>query len=921
MTKKHIINLWFTLFLAVLCTAANGQVESLRQQMATISAYNTAHMPERIFVSTDKWNYAKEDTLWFKTYVFDATLTSTTCSGLMYIEIVNAENEVVSRNMVSLSNGLGWGNIVLKADRYREGTYTMRAYTNWMLNFGQRDIFSRQFNIDGALDDEKWMINSRYELTEKEGVNNVKTSISLQKQDGKPILLEDIQVKILDRLWKLNSAKLNTGVDGKLEFDFNLPPKTKISDVNIELTKKTRKQEDIVYTLPVIINRDEKTDVQFMPEGGSLVAGINGRIGFKSINEEGQGVDVSGSIYNSKGEKLTDITSIHKGMGSFELKPQPNEKYTAKVNVKGKELTFTIPAVKASGMVMNIDNSANKDSILITVAASADIKQGGGLYYLIAQARNTVCFGGNVNAAKGVVSLRAPKSAFPTGVARFTLLSPQQQPVAERIVYVDHHDQIKLNITPSKSTYTDRDSVTLEITATDKDGAPVYGAFSLAVTDDLQARTDTSGYSDISAKILLADDLKGNIENPGWYFAKGDEQQKAAALDALMLTQGWVKYDWKDTFSKKQKALTYNAEPEFAIRGKVTNAFNGKLKNTNVFLMAKNPPLILLTETDEDGKFEFTGLTPTDTIKYSVQAKNKAGKAYNVVTKLEQFVPPELISVYQRQVPLYVNIDTARLVAIRTKQLYDAEEENVSGTKLKEVVIKAKKVIKESKNLNGLGESDFAMDERDIAAMSKVTLLEILKKIPGFEMEERYKPSGIFTINGKYAFITIDGLPAGKAAEGYNRYELLNYVYNDDIKGVEVMTEIKNVEPYVDKFGGPPPGKVCFVEITTYSGKGIFRKPPGIELYQPPIFAAKKEFYSPLYTVKKATIGVDVRSTIFWAPNVVTDEKGKATVDFYTADKTATYTVNIQGADMEGLVGAQQIKLNVIAGTGDITAK
>src|SRR3954468_12543879 len=124
MYKRGIISILFTMLLAFSFMGANGQTTSLRKDMATLSAYNTSRMPEKIFVSTDKWNYAKEDTIWFKTYVFDATLTSTTRSGLMYVEIVNAANEVVSRNMVSLSNGLGWGNIFLKADRYPEGTYT-----------------------------------------------------------------------------------------------------------------------------------------------------------------------------------------------------------------------------------------------------------------------------------------------------------------------------------------------------------------------------------------------------------------------------------------------------------------------------------------------------------------------------------------------------------------------------------------------------------------------------------------------------------------------------------------------------------------------------------------------------------------------------------------------------------------------------
>ncbi|RZA03177.1 MAG: hypothetical protein EOP47_03960 [Sphingobacteriaceae bacterium] len=913
MCKKGI-SILFIVFLAALSLGVQAQV---RQKMEVVSSYNTARMPEKIFVHTDKWNYNKGDTLWFKTYVFDATMAATNKTGLMYIEIANSDNKIINRNMVALTNGTGWGSVFFKPERYPEGTYTMRAYTNWMRNFDEQDIYSRQFNIDGELDDEKWMINSRYELTENEGVNNVKTSISLQKQDGKPILMEDIQVKILDRLWKLNSAKLNTGVDSKLEFNFNVPAKTKISNINIELTKKTKKQDDVVYTVPVVINRDEKADMQFMPEGGNMVLGINGRIGFKAINEEGQGVDVSGGVYNSKGEKLTDITSIHKGMGSFNLKPELNEKYTARVNYKGKQISFKLPEAKASGMIINVDNITNKDSIIIHVNASTDIKQAGAMYYLVAQSRNVVCYGANVNTAKNTIRLSAPKAAFPTGVARFTLLSQLNKPITERIVYVDHHDQIRLSITPSKTTYANRDSVTLEIAAADKDGNPVQGTFSVAVTDDLQARPDTSGYGDINAKVLLADDLKGNIENPGWYFTKGDTIKKAKALDALMLTQGWVSYDWDEVFSTKQKPLAYKPEPEFVVRGKVTNAFNKKLEKTNVILVGKDPSVILETQTNEDGEFLFTGLTPSDTVRYHIQAKNKRDKAFNIGTKLEEFIAPVFTSVQQRQVPLYVNIDTARLVAIRTKQLYNAEEEKVSGTKLKEVTIKERKIVQGSKTL--VEEPDLTLNKEDLEGRGKLTLRNILNKIPGFTFKGRRT-----MIGDKFTHFIVDGrfeLSSGGATgrvSGLDRNIIFDHIGVEDIKGIEVMTTDKNVIKYIERF--VPIGALVnvsehsFIEITTYSGKGFTKQIPGAEVYQPPVFAAKKEFYSPQYTVKKPTVGVDVRATIFWSPNVVTDEKGKATIGFYTADKTATYTVNVQGSNMEGLVGAQQTKLNVKAG-------
>lgn len=916
MPKRITINILLTIFFAAVYMDTKGQtVPSVRQKMAAITAYNAERMPEKLFIHTDKWNYNREDTLWFKAYVFDATMAATTKTGLMYIEIADANNSIINRNMVSLSYGMGWGSITLKPERYPEGTYTLRAYTNWMRNFDEHYIFSRQFTVEGALD-ENWMINSRFELTEKEGVNNVKTNLAFSKDNGNPMFGEQLDLFINAGRRRLYRTKLNTGVNGTLNFDFNLPSKVSANEINIALIKKAKNEKEVTFNVPVIINRDEKTDLQFMPEGGNLVAEINNRIGFKAINEEGKGVNVSGSIYNSANKQVVDFKSIHLGMGTFELTPQPNEKYNARINYNGKELTFALPAAKPTGLVMSIDNTISKDSILITVTPSADIKQAGAMYYLIGQARNIVCYGANVNTGRASIRFSAPRSAFPTGVARFTLLSPLNVPVAERIVYVDHHDQIKLSITPSKTIYANRDSVSLEISATDKDDKPVAGSFSLAVTDDAQAKPDTSGYYDMTTKLLLAYDLKGNIENPGWYFAKGDAQQKAAALDALMLTQGWVSYNWQDGFSAKQKQLTYIPEPEFVIKGKVTNAFNKKLKKTDVILLGLNPTLIMQTQTDEAGAFAFTGITPPDTVKYIIQAKNKNGNAFNVGTEVEEFVPPVFTYSQQRVVPLYVNIDTSRLAAIRTKQMYNIEYAKLTGTQLKEVQIKAKKIVKDSKSLVDPGEADFTINTEDINAIGKATLLDLLKRIPGFTAWD-------FKIDGKAIFLVIDAMKPNIAGAGYNLKDLLNYTGTDDIKGIEVMTSGNNQIAYKSRYL-PPQAKFwlyAFVEITTYGGNGFTRKIPGSYVYQPPAFISQKYFYSPRYAIKKDDPGIDTRVTIFWAPNIITNEKGKALVSFYTADKTATYTVNIQGTDMQGQVGAHQMKMNVKAVNSTITTQ
>jgi uncharacterized protein YfaS (alpha-2-macroglobulin family) len=67
--------------------------------------------------------------------------------------------------------------------------------------------------------------------------------------------------------------------------------------------------------------------------------------------------------------------------------------------------------------------------------------------------------------------------------------------------------------------------------------------------------------------------------------------------------------------------------------------------------------------------------------------------------------------------------------------------------------------------------------------------------------------------------------------------------------------------------------------------------------YQLPV-----EFYSPKYDTQESIDNPkpDLRTTIYWNPNVVTDEEGNTKVDFYTADDPATYSVIIEGVSDDG---------------------
>jgi len=915
-----IISLMLIIALPSVLQAQEHRVHSLREVLNTVTAYNTVFNPEKVFVQLDKLAYYKEDTLWFKSYVLDAlTLAASSKSGIMYIEVADENNQVIARNMVTLIAGTGWGNIPLTEKEFPEGNYILRAYTNWMRNFDEHYIFSRSFTISSDKD-ENWLIRSRFNITQPNGVTNISANLTFRQADNRPLIAEQLKTKISAGRSTLYRTNLMTGVDGSTDFSFNLPDKADQHYITINLAKKGKGAGDVTFSVPVIINRYEKTDLQFMPEGGNLIGGMCSRVAFKAINEEGSGTDVFGIIYNSKHEQAATFASAHLGMGTFDITPEAGETYIAQIKINGKELNYKLPAVKSSGLLFQVDNTIVSDSLVVNIKPTADVQQQGGAYYLLGQARGVVCYGALVNIRAGVARFSIARSLFPTGITRFTLLNADCQPLAERLVFIDQHDVIRISITPSKLIYGKRDSVSLAITANDKNGRPVRGSFSLAVTDDAQVKPDSANADNMVSNLFLTDDLKGNVENPGWYFTAGDSEVKAIQLDNLLLTQGWVSYNWAQVFEPLKKPA-WQPEQDFVVKGRVTNIFNKPVALSQIVLLSTKPAIFADTLTNANGEFTFTNLHPADTMVYVLQAKNKRGRAFSVGIDVDEFKPPVFNMPTQRFVPWYVNIDTGRLTGIHTRQSYNVEQDKLLGVKqLKGVEIKAKKIIKDSKNLLGPGESDFALNEQDILKMGKVTLGDILKlKVKGFtdNVHGHY-----YGINGTFTIFVFDGvlslkfIPAGMSYTEYMK-GILEYMGAEDVKGIEVMTYGAGQLRYFSEFMDPrdSPFKYNFIEITTYSGNGLFlKKTPGAYLYRPLVFVSQKEFYSPRYTVKKPDVFIDSRSTLFWKPNVITDGTGRATVNFYSGDKSGTYNVSIQGADLGGNVGMERGMVTVRAG-------
>src|ERR1700761_1169070 len=89
---------------------------------------------EKLYVQLDRSWYKHGDTLWYKAYLLNRNLSASLQSGLIYIELINDSSRVVKRQMIKANGGVAAGDIEIKR-KFIPGTYTLRAYTNWMRNF------------------------------------------------------------------------------------------------------------------------------------------------------------------------------------------------------------------------------------------------------------------------------------------------------------------------------------------------------------------------------------------------------------------------------------------------------------------------------------------------------------------------------------------------------------------------------------------------------------------------------------------------------------------------------------------------------------------------------------------------------------------------------------------------------------------
>lgn len=102
---------------------------------------------EKVFLHTDKQFYLSGDNIWYKAYLVNAQSNYPTfSSNNLYVELISFDATIIDKQVIRLDNSTGNGDFKLQ-DSLPSGTYLLRAYTNWMKNFGADFVFEKKLEI------------------------------------------------------------------------------------------------------------------------------------------------------------------------------------------------------------------------------------------------------------------------------------------------------------------------------------------------------------------------------------------------------------------------------------------------------------------------------------------------------------------------------------------------------------------------------------------------------------------------------------------------------------------------------------------------------------------------------------------------------------------------------------------------------
>jgi hypothetical protein len=627
---------------------------------------------------------------------------------------------------------------------------------------------------------------------------------------------------------------------------------------------------------------EKNYDVQFFPEGGNLVNGVQSKVAFKVVGSR-KGVSCRGAVLNRRNDTIVRFSSLRFGMGHFDLTPDAGEEYHAVVFADGTMLTKPLPPVNVTGIIMRL-TEIDKDRLSLSIQGN----KAGSVVSLLVHTRQSLKLALSRELFNGRTEIEIDKKQLGDGISHFTVFNGNNQAVCERL-YFKRPEMLNITATPDARSYVARKKVTVDLSTIDSKQAPVAGDLSMSVylIDQLQYPESP----DILSYLWLQSDLKGFIEEPAYYFSEEGKEAETAA-DNLMLTQGWRRFRWDDVLQNGVTTAEFLPETEgHIINGKVVDKRNGQpAENITAYLsVPAEKSLFTGSLSGKNGTIRFNMKDFYGGNEIVVQP-NAADSLYRV-----DISNPFSEKYNTRQLP---GLDLSQAKpALLQHSIHSQVTNAYFGEKQKFLFPQAI----DTTPFYGIPDHRYYLDDYT----RFITMEEVMREYVGDVRVRKNNEHFSFRVRNQ-AFDNIFETAPLVLFDGVPVFDADKIIAFDPLK-------IKRIDVVAQKFFQHNMVHDGIINYSTYQGdlagyqldaNALIVEYEGLQL--------QREFYSPVYETPTSNSRVpDFRNVLYWSPEIHTDKNGKKQVTFYTADIPGTYGVVIQGITSTGLAGSKMMTFNV----------
>ncbi|WP_026351180.1 hypothetical protein [Hymenobacter aerophilus] len=438
-------------------------------------------------------------------------------------------------------------------------------------------------------------------------------------------------------------------------------------------------------------------DVQFFPEGGDYVAGLQTTVGVKAAEAGGHGLALAGVVVDGAGQEVVRFRTPAQGMASFSFTPQAGQKYQARVTLPDNSTaSYPLPAVQAAGWLLNVREVGDDFRVFVRYQPAPGAAAPPAPLQLLGHVRGQPVYAGQGQIQPGqTFQATIAKAGLPAGVLHLTLFDGQQVARAERLVFVPEARPLQVRLRPDKPTYGPHELVTLEVEVSTAEGQPAPAELSLAVAGAAGLPTAGGDATTVRAHLLLTSELRGYVENPAQYFAAHTPEQQRA-LNDLLLTQGWSRFSWQQVLGGSEAMAAdyqFPLERSLSLSGQLVRPNGKPLPEGELTLLLGKQKDVVISKANANGDFLFLGFPGLDTTSVLLQARGAKGSR-NALLRLNEWWPRPTPADWRPPAPLSpLVLASAPVVAYgqrsRRQQVLEQEfrPDKTSGIVLRNVTI------------------------------------------------------------------------------------------------------------------------------------------------------------------------------------------------------------------------------------------